>query len=225
MSCSVLGCTNSLYCKGFCVKHYQKWKKYGDPTFSKIHKYKACKLCNKPNYCRGLCLYHYTNLVKYGDVKHERQYRKESQTKDPLYTTWAGMVSRCTVKSNSSYRKYGQKGIKVCNRWLGKDGFFNFKLDMGNKPSSKYSLDRIDPNSDYSPENCRWASIHTQATNKRKQSQNIGVYKHLKGGYEACIQINNIVYRKYFKELTDAVSFRKQMELKYHVDIQNGVRK
>lgn len=137
---------------------------------------------------------------------------RRGQTKDPLYTTWAGMIGRCTVKSNSCYAKYGARGIKVCNRWLGKDGFFNFKNDMGAKPSEEYTLDRIDSKGDYSPNNCRWANKYLQAVNKQNVGEHRGVTRHRLGGYDARIQKDKKVYAKHFRTLEEAVAFRASME-------------
>ena len=169
--------------------------------------------CQKDKYCKGYCKTHYNRLHKHGDVYYQPQCRREGQTKDPLYITWSGMVSRCYIKSNRCYEKYGAKGVRVCERWLGSDGFFNFKRDMGEKPSAEYTLDRINPSKDYCPENCRWASIHLQAVNKRKVAKFRGVSKHQQGGFNAKIQSDNAVFRKHFKTFDEAVAWRKAMEL------------
>lgn len=79
------------------------------------------------------------------------------------YVAWHGARSRCYVKSNNKYHQYGGRGIKMCTRW---DDFENFIADMGKKPSSAHSLDRINVNGDYCPENCRWATPEEQAQNK-----------------------------------------------------------
>lgn len=75
------------------------------------------------------------------------------------------------------YHCYGDRGIKVCDRWLGEDGFINFYKDMGKRPVDKtgnaYQIDRIDNDGDYCPENCRWVSCADNAHNKRT---NIIVY-------------------------------------------------
>ncbi len=96
--------------------------------------------------------------------KNHQDYIKE-------YRIWNAMKNRCYNQSCDMYPTYGGRGIKVCDRWLGEDGFINFYKDMGKRPVDKlgraYQIDRINTNGDYSPENCRWITASANSKNKR----------------------------------------------------------
>lgn len=79
------------------------------------------------------------------------------------YATWERIRSRCYNKNNPSYKDYGARGIKVCSRW---DDPVKFVEDMGKKPKNS-SIERLDNNKDYSPDNCIWANSTVQNRNKR----------------------------------------------------------
>ncbi len=100
-------------------------------------------------------------------------YRKNARTthgmtpkgaRPQVYNAWAAALQRCYNPSVRNFGRYGGRGITVCERW---HKFDNFLADMGEPPSPKHSLDRINNNGHYEPSNCRWATIETQANNTR----------------------------------------------------------
>lgn len=82
------------------------------------------------------------------------------------YYAWRSMRSRCTNKNNPSWKHYGGRGIAVCSQWA--EDYDAFFRDMGNPPTEKHSLDRVDNNAGYSPTNCRWATPKEQLNNQRR---------------------------------------------------------
>ena len=90
------------------------------------------------------------------------QYRNTSE-----YRAWINMNQRCYNKNTKQYKDYGGRGIKVCDRW--RFSFLNFIKDMGMKASPRLTLDRINNNGDYTPGNCRWATMKQQTHNRRSQ--------------------------------------------------------
>jgi hypothetical protein len=100
--------------------------------------------------------------------KRKERYGKRSfpVAGSPEYRCWSAIKKRCYYVNGDDYRLYGARGITVCDRWL--ESFENFYLDMGARPSKLHSIDRIDNNQGYSPDNCRWSDKKDQARNTRR---------------------------------------------------------
>lgn len=152
--CIIEGCNNQLnsHCaKGLCIKHYQRYLKYGDSLFTKFE-------------------------------MHGMEKSKE-------YKTWRNMKLRCYNKKDINYNYYGGRSIKVCDKW--KHSFINFYNDMGDKPTLKHQIDRINNDGNYEPGNCRWV---TSTENNRNQSTTKLTLTKAKKIRNLCI--NSKIYQK-----------------------------
>ena len=106
---------------------------------------------------------HYMRLKRHGDVQKDIPHRAHWDVGSTEHNAWRAMLARCRNPNDSRYYTYGARGISVCARWL---IYANFLVDMGRKPSSLHSIDRMDNDGNYFKENCRWATPQQQMRNR-----------------------------------------------------------
>jgi hypothetical protein len=144
-------------------------------------------------------------------IVHCRKFTRKGKsvhgmTHTPEYISWIGCKKRCTNIKHRNYKYYGARGIYVCDRW--KHSFKNFYLDMGKRPAGT-SLDRIDNDGPYSPDNCRWATPRQQWENSR--SPKTIEYRGIKTTYSDLARINNINISTFYYRIKRGWSIEKAL--------------
>lgn len=152
--------------------------------------------------------------------------KKHGKFGTKIYSVWTGMKSRCYYEKNENYINYGARGIKVCERW--KNSFINFYEDMGDKPSAKHQLDRIDNDGDYEPSNCRWVTPSENCLNRRNKENKTG-FKNIKvtpyGAYRARIVREGCERISLTRlDINDALKIRNQYIEEYNKNPQKWIK-
>lgn len=136
------------------------------------------------------------------------------------YNTWRAMLRRCTNPADKDYPRYGGMGVAVDPRWR---DYLTFSADMGEPPTPKHSLDRIEPNGDYTPLNCRWATPQEQCRNIRAFGKMRGVRLRGKKWYAEIAVNKKKLYSCGFFTEEEAVAARSQLELLHWGENSHGV--
>ena len=171
--------------------------------------------CERKSVAHGFCAGHLEQYWKYGKIVHQKLRTPTGRKKMVEYNSWRAMKERCYNKKSMAYRNYGGRGIIVCDRWLDRaEGFTNFLADMGRRPDG-CSLDRVDVNGPYCPENCRWASRQQQNINRRFVKTPFITTRETMSGIRYDVRVRDLKYkgeyvyrRGTFRSLEEAIRNR-----------------
>lgn len=218
--CKVEGCDRLVGKhggKGMCARHRRlEWGRltgYTHPPVCKMCDVKECHnkaLSNSSPYCSA----HYYQFKKYGKIVYPIVSSPAGRIKRSEYRIWMAMRQRCCNPKNKAYKNYGGRGIKVCERWNKKGGFDSFIEDMG--PSNGLTLDRIDVDGDYCPENCRWATRHQQNINKRNNSSHPCIFAN-GDNWLVKIKIQGIPIIRMASSLAEAQKILHNLQQEHHL--------
>ncbi len=185
----------------------ETWRKYPTETSKQKTTYGLyeCQYCNKEFEC-------IVQSISSGNTKSCGCQRKDINkthglTYNKFYKTWTNIFKRCTNPNDTQYKDYGARGITVCEEWLDVATFIAW-CESTHPNIEGYTLDRIDNDKGYYPENCRWADRTIQAINQRIGKNNtsgyVGVKYHSRNGvWTAYISVNNT--RKYIGSFKDKI--------------------
>lgn len=166
----------------------------------------------------GYCQTHYGRFKRYGDSSIVKAIQGENRSDDRTYIAYGSMKTRCYNPNFTNFKMYGGRGIKVCDEWLGLDGYHNFLRDMG-ACEEGMSLDRKNNNGNYEKGNCRWATRHQQQANRSNANKTVGVgFSKDRNKWLASIYIQGkFHYLGHHINYEDAVKARKDAEIKFNI--------
>lgn len=111
-----------------------------------------------------------------GCLSHEK--KPNGHKTYPEYSTWKNMKDRCLNPNSSSYMNYGGRGITICDQWL--HGFPSFLNDMGRRPTPQHTIERINNDGNYEPDNCKWETRINQNRNRRSTILSIDIAREVR---------------------------------------------
>lgn len=153
---------NRLTVVSRCYNHNRKFDR---PMWNCICECGNKSIVSSPELINGIIMSCGCYIKELAKKIHTTHGYSPQGNRSPEYKVWNSMKARCNQKEiNPNSRRYAEKGIKVCQRWL--DSFENFLSDMGERPTPFHSIDRINGDGDYEPSNCKWATALEQGRNR-----------------------------------------------------------
>lgn len=177
---------------------------------------KTCTIsdCSGTYDSKGLCKKHYDAKRRFGSATAKS--KRHNMTGSREHNSWLGMRQRCYYSKHKDYKYYGGKGIAVCEEW--RHSFINFYEDMGKRPIGT-TLDRINPELGYSPDNCRWATYSEQSSNRASWSSTGHKYIYKSGSkFQLCIDGQ---YLGIFDKLENAIIQKVAEQTVEHQTVKN----
>lgn len=148
------------------------------------------KGCERPMRKRTYCWRHYAQALHNQPLTKLRHYEKHGKTGSSEYQTWKGMRERCYDPNSTRYYRYGGRGITVCDSW--RESFTTFYADMGAKPFKGATIERVDNDKGYFPNNCIWLSRKENNRTNSNCKLNVEQVKKIRAEYSTNSRIKNL---------------------------------